>query len=70
MQPINRIAGIFLEQPVRHHRLRALSRFLGRLKNQVDRAIEIRIFAQVFRRPQQHDRMPVMPAPVHLAGNP
>ena len=55
------------DQAILHHLFPTPAALFRRLEDNDDRAIEIPRLAQVFRRPQQHGRMPVMAAGVHLA---
>ena len=68
VQAVNGVTWEAIEQPIRQHRQCAAAAFFGRLKNQVQRAAEIGMLGQVFRRAQQHGGVPVMAAGVHLAG--
>ena len=70
VQAEDRIAGEALEQTVGDHRLGAadLARLLGRLEDQRYRAIEAAGAGKILGRAQQHRRVPVMAAGVHLAG--
>jgi hypothetical protein len=62
------IAGETLEQPVLQHFQCAADAFLGRLEDEVDGAVEVAGFRQVFGGTQQHGRVAVVAAGVHAAG--
>ena len=64
---VDRVAGKTLEQPVLQHLQRAAEAFLGRLEDEVHRAVEVARLRQVFRRAQQHRGVAVMAAGVHPA---
>jgi hypothetical protein len=57
-----------LEQAVLDHAPGAGAAFFGRLENQVDRAIKVAMTRQIVGCTQQHRRMTVMTARMHLAG--
>ena len=67
VQGKHRIAGKALEQAVGHHAQRAAAAFFGRLKNQVQRAIEMRVFGDQLRGSEQDGGVAVMTAGVHQA---
>ena len=67
MHAEHRLHGETLEQAILDHLARPASAFLGRLEDQVDRAIEITVLRQVLRRRQQHGGVAVVAAGVHLA---
>ena len=69
MQPIDRIAGEAIKQPIRQHGLSAAAPFFRRLENEMHRAVEIACFGQITRGGQQHGGMPIMPTAMHLALN-
>ena len=56
-----------VHHPFLHHHLAAAAGFLGRLEQQGHAAFEVAGLSQVFGRPQQHRRMTVMAAGMHLA---
>ncbi len=61
------VARKALEQAVGDHRLRAAQAFLGRLEDEVHRAVEVARLRQIARRAQQHRGVAVMTAGVHAA---
>ena len=67
VQSVDRVAGKFFEQAVIHHRLCTGFAFFRRLKDEMQGAVEFIRFRQVARRAQQHRRMAVMAAGMHLA---
>ena len=70
MQAEDRVAGKSIEKPVCDHSLgaAALACFLGRLEDQIDRAVEMARARQIFGCAEQHRRVAVMAAGMHLAG--
>ena len=56
------------EKAIFHHAFCATAAFFGRLEDHVDSAIEVAVLCQVMRRAEQHRRVTVMTAGVHLAG--
>ena len=56
-----------LEQPLLHHHAPAALVLLGRLEDEVDRAVEILRLGEILGGAQQHHRVAVMAAGVHLA---
>ena len=56
-----------LHQPIVDHRLAAGPAFFGRLEDQHRGAIEIARLGEILGSPQQHRRVPVMPAGMHVA---
>ena len=58
-----------LEQPLLDHDAAAALVLLGGLEDEVDGAVEVLGLGQVLGRAQQHHRMAVMAAGVHLAGD-
>ena len=68
----HRVAGPALEQAVVHHAQRTAAAFLGRLEDQVERAVEAGTGAalgQVLRRGQQDRGVAIVAAGVHHAAN-
>ena len=63
----HRLHREFVEQAVLHHLARAAAAFLGRLKDQIDGAVEIAVRGQMLRGGQQHRGVAVVPARVHAA---
>ena len=61
------IAGELVEQPVGQHGVGATQPFLGRLEDEMHRAVEILRRGEIARRPQQHGGVAVMAAAMHLA---
>ena len=61
--------GNLLEQSVFEHFLRAGLALFGRLENQIQRAVEALVLREMFGGGQQHRRMAVVAACVHLAGH-
>jgi len=73
MQAVNRIHRELTEQSIPDHDLCSAFRFLGRLKDKVDRAFKIqtvRVFRQIAGRAQQDGGVSIMTAGVHLAAAP
>nr|GEU28156.1 probable 3-hydroxyisobutyrate dehydrogenase-like 2, mitochondrial [Tanacetum cinerariifolium] len=68
MHAVDGVHRALLEQAVFDHAPGAGTAFFGRLENQVHRAIEVAMLSQVFCCAEQHGRMAVMAARVHLAG--
>ena len=66
--PYTALHGNRSNKPVLQHGQRAADALFGRLKNEIDGAVEVACLRQVFRRAQQHRRVPVMAAGVHAAG--
>ncbi|MGF6729693.1 hypothetical protein OKW50_001774 [Paraburkholderia youngii] len=62
------VAGKPLEQAVVEHFLRAGEPFLGRLEDQIERAVETLFMRQIPGGGEQHRRVAVVTACVHLAG--
>jgi hypothetical protein len=56
-----------LEQPLFHHDASAAFVLLGRLEDEIDRAVKVLCLGQVLGRTQQHHRVTVVAAGVHLA---
>ncbi len=69
MQAIDAVAGKAVEQPVGNHGRGAGSGLLGRLEDEMHRAGEIGRLGEIFGGAEQHRRMPVMAAGMHLAGH-
>ncbi|MEH2616387.1 hypothetical protein V1285_001333 [Bradyrhizobium sp. AZCC 1620] len=69
MQPINLVAGEFLEQAVLDHGARAAEAFLGGLEDEMDGAVEVFRLRQIARGAEQHGGVAVMAAAVEAAGN-
>ena len=65
MHAEDRLAREFVEQPVLDHRLGAAQAFLGRLEDEMHRAVEIARFREIARRAEQHRRVAVMAAGMH-----
>ena len=63
----NRIARKALEEPILHHRLAAAEPFFGRLKDQMDSAVEFAALGQVAGGAEQHRGVPVVAAGVHAS---
>ena len=63
----HRVAGKALEQLVLEHRQRAAEPFLGRLEDEVHRAVEVARLGEIARRAEQHGGVAVMAAGVHHA---
>ena len=63
---VDREAG---EEPLLDHRLAAALALLGRLEDHVHRPGEVRLFGEAAGGAEQHGRVPVVAAGVHLAGN-
>ncbi len=61
------LAGELLEQPVLDHGLGAATAFLGRLEDEVHRAVEVARGREVLGGAQQHRRVAVMAAGMHAA---
>jgi hypothetical protein len=57
-----------LEQPVAHHLAGAAAAFFGRLEDEVHGAIEVAVLRQVLGGSEQHRRVAVVAAGVHLPG--
>src|SRR3984885_13507605 len=64
----HRLHGKAFEQPVADHLARTAAAFLGRLKHQINGAVEITLPGQMAGGGQQHRRVAVVAAGVHLAG--
>jgi hypothetical protein len=64
----DRLHRELLEQAVLHHLARAAAAFFGRLEDEVDRAVVVAVLRQVLGRGEQHRRVAVVAARVHLAG--
>ena len=69
VQAVNFVAGEFLEQSVLDHGARAAEAFLGRLEDEVHRAVEIAGFGEIARGAEQDGGVAVMAAAVKAAGN-
>ena len=69
MHAVDALDRELLEQPLFHHDPAAALVLLGRLEDEVDRAVEVLGLGQVLGRAQQHHRVAVMAAGVHLAGD-
>ena len=67
MHAKDRLHGELVKQAVLDHLARAAAALFGRLKYQVNRAVEITVFSQVLSGCQQHGGVAVMAAGVHLA---
>ncbi len=63
----HRVAGEFVEQPLLHHDPAAAIAFLARLEDEMHGAFEIARLGEVARRAEQHRRVPVMAAGMHLS---
>ena len=64
----HRLHRELLEQAVLDHLARAAAAFLGRLEDQVDGAVEVAVLRQMLGGREQHRRVAVVAARVHLAG--
>ena len=62
------VAGEAVEQPFLHHHLAAAAVLLGRLEDEMHRAVEVAGFGQVAGGAQQHGGVAVMAAGMHHAG--
>ncbi|MNT08573.1 hypothetical protein D3C72_1433200 [compost metagenome] len=69
MQREDGVAGKALEQAFFHHAAPAAQAFLGRLEDQVQRAVEAALLRDDARGGQQDARVAVVAAGVHLAGH-
>ncbi len=69
MQAVDLVNAEALHQPVIDHGLAAGAAFFGGLENDYRRSGKISRFGQILRRPQQHGRVAVMAAGMHLPGN-
>ena len=69
VQPVDLVAGKFLEQAVLDHGARAAETFFGGLEDEVHGAVEILRLRQVARGAEQHGGVAVMAAAVEAAGN-
>src|SRR5438552_2456608 len=69
VQPVDLVAGKFLEQPVLDHGAGAAEAFFGRLEDEMHGAVEIPGLREIARGAQQHGGMAVMAAAVEAAGN-
>src|SRR6267378_3588987 len=69
VQPIDLIAGKFLEQAVLDHGAGAAEAFFGRLKDEMHGAVEIPGLREIARGAEQHGGVAVMAAAVEAAGN-
>ena len=69
MHAVDRVDREAFEQSLLDHRAAATEPFFRRLEDEGDGAAEIRMLSQIACRAQQHGRVPVMPARMHLAGN-
>src|SRR6267142_1556963 len=69
VQPINLVAGKFLEQPILDHGAGAAEAFFGRLKDEMHGAVEIPGLREIARGAEQHGGVAVMAAAVKAAGN-
>ena len=69
MHAVDRVDGEALEQPLLHHDPAAAEPFLRRLKDEMHRAGEIAALGEITRRSEQHRRMAVVTAGVHLSRN-
>ena len=67
VHPVDRLDPEPLHQAVLDHRLAAAAALLGRLEDHHRGAIEVTRLGEVLGRPEQHGRVPVMAAGVHLA---
>ena len=67
MHAKHRLHGELVKQAVLDHLARAATTLFGRLKDQVNRAVEITVFGQVLGGCQQHGGVAVVAAGVHLA---
>src|SRR5579862_9862674 len=63
----DRIAGKLVEEALLHHDPAAAIAFFAGLEDEVDRALEIARRGELARGAEQHRRVPVMAASVHLA---
>ena len=69
VQAVDGVAGEALEQAVLQHGLGAAAAFLGGLEDEVDGAVEVARFGQVFGGAEQHGGVAVVAAGVHAAGD-
>src|SRR6266852_720536 len=69
VQPINFVAGKFLEQAVLDHGAGAAEAFFGRLKDEMHGAVEIPGLREIARGAEQHGGVAVMAAAMEAAGN-
>ena len=69
MQPVDLVAGEFLEQAVLDHGARAAEAFFGGLEDEMHGAVEISGLGQIARGAEQHGGVAVMAAAVEAAGN-
>ncbi|MPM26106.1 hypothetical protein SDC9_72607 [bioreactor metagenome] len=67
MHAEHRLHGVLLEQAVLDHLARAAAALFRGLEDQVDGAVEIAVLGEILRRRQQHRRVTVVAAGVHLA---
>ena len=68
VQAVDRLARKALEEAVPHHGERAAAPLFRGLEDEMERPAEIRVLGEVPGRAEEHRRVPVMPAGVHLAG--
>src|SRR6202163_1175619 len=69
VEPVDLVAGKFLEQPVLDHGAGAAEAFFGRLEDEMHGAVEIPGLREVTRGAEQHGGVAVMAAAVEAAGN-
>src|ERR1700744_6332775 len=69
VQPIDFVAGKFLEQAVVDHGAGAAEAFFGGLEDEMHSAVEIAGLGEVARSAKQHGGMAVMAAAMEAAGN-
>ncbi len=67
VDPEHGIDGKLFEQPVLNHRLGTCATFLSRLEDEHDRAIELAVLSQMFRRAEQHGGVAVVSTCVHAS---
>ena len=67
VQAVDLLHRTALEQAVLDHLVGAGFELFRRLEHQIDRAVEVAGFREILRRPQQHRRMPIVPARMHHA---
>lgn len=67
VHPKDRVAGKAVEKAVGNHRGAAAKPLFGRLKDQMNRPVEIACLSQIAGGAEQHRRMPVMSTGMHAA---
>src|SRR5215475_15214820 len=69
VQPVDLVAGEFLEQPVLDHGARAAEAFFGGLEDEMHGAVEVSRLGKVAGGAEEYGGMAVMAAAMEAAGN-